>query len=302
MIQLQTEPMDPILREDVFDSPDYLYQLKWDGVRMLALLEEGKVELINKKLSLRTQQYPELQALPSCLKASSAVLDGEVVVLKDGKPDFAKVIARDRCSKASSIAHYQKNCPVHYMVFDLLFLNGQDLRQLSTQKRLEHLDEIFVNQHLAALVESFDQGVALYHAVDKMGLEGIVAKRRDSPYLPGKHHQAWFKIKCRRSQECLIGGYTLRGKLINALLLGVYREGSLYYAGRAGTGINSSQQELLSRELPKLRRSTSPFADYIRGREDLYFVEPFLGVKVEFMEWTENLHLRHPVIQGFMFK
>ncbi|HHW61617.1 MAG TPA: hypothetical protein GX404_06910 [Syntrophomonadaceae bacterium] len=300
MMNFDIPVMEPILRKEVLDHKDYLYQVKWDGVRMLTYIEDEQVVLINKRLHNRTLQYPELQQLPHYLKAPSAVLDGELVVLNHNRPDFSAIIARDRCTKSSSIAYYERVRPVHYMVFDLLFLSGKDLRAQALEKRLQELQNVLMDNPLACIVESFDQGPALFQAVQDMEMEGIVAKKRDSPYLAGKHHQAWFKIKCQRWQDCIIGGYTLRNKKVNALLLGVYREKNLAYIGRAGSGLSAEQSALLSQELPKLQTDVSPFYNYKQQQAGQFFVQPLLGARVSYLEWTEDLHLRHPVLESFL--
>lgn len=300
MMSFDIPAMEPILRKEVLDREDFLYQVKWDGVRMLVYIEAEQVVLMNKRWHNRTRQYPELQQLPDYLKAPSAVLDGELVVLNGNRPDFSAVIARDRCNKPSSIAYYERVWPVHYMVFDLLFLSGKDLRATSLENRLQQLQNVLMDNPLASVVESFDQGPALFQAVQDMEMEGIVAKKRDSPYLAGKHHQAWFKIKCQRWQDCIIGGYTLRNNKVNALLLGVYRQQRLDYAGRAGSGLSAEQIALLSQDLPKIQTEASPFDNYKQQRAGQFFVQPLLGVRVSFLEWTEDLRLRHPVLESFL--
>lgn len=294
----EIKTMDPIIREDAFDSEDFLYQVKWDGVRILAAISGESVYLRNKRGNQRTEQYPELQSLTGILGVKNAVLDGEIVVLREGKPSFPGVMQRDRCSTASSIAHVSKTLPISYMVFDLLYLNGRDLRKESLVERTSKMDELFDNQEYLHQVESLSEGKTLFEAVRSAGLEGIVAKRKTSLYSPGKNHSDWYKIKCLRTQNCLVGGYTLRGNQVNALLLGVVREGKLTFAGKAANGLSSEHLKMLSEELPRLEVVTSPFAE--RPQRNHHYIEPRLAVLVEFLEWTESLHLRFPVIKAFI--
>ncbi|PKM77955.1 MAG: hypothetical protein CVU90_04375 [Firmicutes bacterium HGW-Firmicutes-15] len=290
--------MDPIIRENAFDSEDFLYQVKWDGVRIIAAISGETVYLRNKRGNHRTEQYPELQSLAGLLGVKNAVLDGEIVVLRKGKPSFPGVMQRDRSSTAMSIKHASKTLPISYMVFDLLFLNGRDLRQQSLMERIFKMTELFDNQEYLHQVESFSEGTTLFEAVRSAGIEGIVAKRKTSLYSPGKNHSDWYKIKCLQTQNCLVGGYTLRANQVNALLLGVVREGKLNFAGKAANGLSSEHLKMLSEELPALEVGTSPFDE--RSQRNHHYIEPRMAVLVEFLEWTESLHLRFPVIKAFI--
>ena len=290
--------MEPVLCPEAFDSEEFLFQVKWDGIRILAVID-NKTRLINKHMRDKTAQYPELQNLGGSLSVSSAVLDGEVVVLKDGQPSFPSIIRRDKANIQN--VHYLKALlPVDYMVFDLLYLDGQDLRSKPIEHRLELLQPLITNQANLHPVEDFLAGKSLFAAVLNMGMEGIVAKKKGSRYSPGKSHQDWLKVKCRRTQTCLLGGYTLRGKLVNSLLLGVFRDGSLFYVGRAGSGLTAAQQEILSKQLPPLKINDSPFVNLPSSRKGYHYVRPLMGVLIEYLEWTEDLNLRNPVIKGFI--
>ena len=293
----EIKTMDPIIREDAFDSEDFLYQVKWDGVRILTAISGDTVFLRNKRGNKRTEQYPELQSLAKLPGVKNAVLDGEVVLLREGKPSFAGVMQRDRLKTASSIAH-GKALPISYMVFDLLYLNGRDLRKESLLERTSQLTELIDNQEYLHQVESFSKGKILFESVRSIGLEGIVAKRKTSLYGIGKSHHDWYKIKCLQTQNCLVGGYTTRGNQVNALLLGVISDGKLSFAGKAANGLSSAHLTTLSEELPGLEVSKSPFAE--QPQRDHHYIEPRLAVLVEFLEWTDSLHLRFPVIKAFL--
>ncbi len=299
LISEQFRVMEPVMHSAPFDSPDFLYQFKWDGVRMLAFLQEDKVKLVNKRGHERTLQYPEMQHLPQMVRARQAVLDGEIVVLKGGRPSFPTVMRRDQASQARTIEHLQHTLPINYMVFDILEADRELLLDKPLEYRQEQLRQKITNNDFLQLVEDFSQGVALFNSVCAMGLEGIVAKRRQSHYIPGKRHRDWLKVKCRLKQNCLIGGYTLRGRVVNSLLLGVYQDNRFLYVGRAGSGLTSEQQEVLSSGFPPLRRDKSPFENLSHHPAGCYFVEPHLGVRVEFQEWTEEMHFRAPVIKEF---
>ncbi|MDD3852835.1 MAG: non-homologous end-joining DNA ligase [Syntrophomonadaceae bacterium] len=290
--------MEPIKRDDVFDREDFLYQIKWDGVRILAGMADSTVSLINKRGNSRTVQFPELQTLPGLVAADSAILDGEIVVLRDGKPSFPAVMQRDRTTNPAAINMLTGTLPLVYMVFDILYLNGEDLRNQPLSKRIDLLPQLFTDQDYLFQVQSFPEGSTLFEAVKNADLEGIVAKRKNSLYRPGKQHEDWYKIKCLRHQNCLVGGYTLRGQQVNSLLLGVLREGKLSFAGKAANGLNTGQWQVLSRELPGLRIRQSPFAD--SNPPNACFIKPQLAVQVEFLEWTDSLQFRFPVIKSFI--
>lgn len=292
-------PMEPRSCSELPSGKDYLYQVKWDGIRMIAFLDQGKVRLFNKHLRERTSQYPELHDLPQRIDAESAVLDGEIVVLRDGKPNFPDVMRRANCIINEQIGQMQISYPIEYILFDLLYLNGQNLMNLPLSERQIHLPNIAIEKDYLHLVENFPDGQALFKAVQSMDMEGVVAKKYSSPYIQGKKHRFWLKVKCLRRQNCLLGGYTLRGKLVNSLLLGAYRDGSLFYIGKAANGLDADSQEVLSQQLPALEIIDSPFVNISRKPPEMHFIKPELGLLVEFLEWTDDLKLRSPVIKNF---
>lgn len=290
--------MEPIQRTEVFDSEDFVYQVKWDGVRILAGMAGDQVHLINKKGNERTLQFPELQQLPELVKADRVVLDGEIIVLREGKPSFPAVMRRDRTASPLTIELFTKTLPITYMVFDLLYLNGQDLRDKPLLERIALLTDLFADHDYLNQVQRFSEGSSLFAAVQNAGLEGIVAKHKNSAYHPGKKHKDWYKIKCQQSQKCLVGGYTLRGNQVNSLLLGVFREDQLCFAGKAANGLNAAHWQMLTAQLPSLEISRSPFAD--ATPKGVHYVQPQLAVQVVFLEWTDALQLRFPVIKSFI--
>lgn len=292
--------MEPVVHDKIFDREDFTYQVKWDGVRMLAYVNHNSVELINKKLNNRTLQYPELQILASLLPGRKVILDGEIVAFKDSKPSFPTVMRRDNSRSERIIKLLLQELPVNYIIFDLLWDGDDDLRTVPLINRKERLQELLQpdSDPVIHLIEDFPNGSSLFSAIQAQNLEGIVAKRKSSHYLPGKKHRDWLKIKYRRQQTCVIGGYTLRNKVVNSLLLGVYQDENLHYVGRAGSGLSESAWQEMTSKLEALQVSNSPFIDFSsRLAREVHFVEPCLTVTVEFAEWTENMHLRSPVIK-----
>ena len=293
-------PMSPIMHSEIPDNPDFTYQVKWDGVRMIAYINNHNVKLINKRLNNRTKQYPELNILSRLIEGSNAIIDGDIMALLNGKPSFPTVMRRDGTTNEKNIALLQKKIPILYMVFDILFLNGQDLRNLPWHERADILSECLKPQDNIQIVENFSTGSNLFTAVKAQGLEGIVAKQKDSPYVSGKKHRYWLKIKYRRPISCVIGGFTLNNKTVNALLAGVYDEGKLIYIGRVGTGLKAAEWVTLTEQLTKLETPNCPFSSLPPSVSKIaHFVKPSLTVEVEYSEWTLDMQLRSSSIIGF---
>ncbi len=292
------QPMVPLGKEVFLDSPGYIYQIKWDGVRILALIEECRVSLKNRRSSPRTAQYPELQKLAELIDATSAVLDGEVIVLAAGKPNFPRLLRRDLCRREKAVRALQRELPCSYCLFDLLFLNGADLTGHPLEQRQRLLEEIVKPAPLLHLCENFTEGQALYREIGLAGLEGIVAKKRGSLYRSGKRSADWLKMKPRRRQLCVVGGLSMSGGAVGSLLLGAYRGEELLYIGKAGAGLKG--QELLQLHHFALQgaSATSFFSNPPRERA-LLWLKPSLTVLIEFAEWTGTLKMRHPVVLGF---
>lgn len=297
------KPMEPIPRKDLIEDARFIYQVKWDGVRMLAFVNHGQVRLINRKQHERTQQYPELTHLADAIAAECCILDGEMVVLKNQRPHFPSIMQRDNCRAPSQIASLSQVLPVHYVIFDLLQVNYEDLTRLPLWERRTRLNTL-INPNKCPgcyLIEDFPVGQSLFEAVQSSHLEGVVAKALDSIYQSGRAHQAWFKIKCRQEIQCIVGGYLVAHGRIKSLLLGIEQNGILLYVGRASTGLKEDDWHHLYAELPHWLVDRSPFGNWsisVKSSE-IHFVKPCLGVQIEFQEWTDHMQLRSPVIKGF---
>lgn len=300
-------------------SPAHAFQLKWDGVRMLAFLADGRVRLQNRRLRDRTATYPELSALSGALRARQAILDGEVVVLREGRPCFPLVLRREQAAGAEAAARLASVLPAAFAAFDLLYLDGADLTGRPWWARQELLSNRLDSRGaVVRLTGSTDDGPALWDAVVSRGLEGVVAKDRASPYVPGRGSRHWLKVKPRRRLDCVVGGYTRSGGRVGALLLGLYgaagalptqragltratrAEAGLIYVGRVGTGFTEELRLGLAGHLPNLEMPRPAFANPPRlPGPDVRWVAPLLTVTVEFAEWTEDLKLRAPSLAGF---
>lgn len=292
-------PMEPLLAHDVQDNDGWVYQVKWDGVRILCHLENKRVWLWNKRLHQRTAQYPELQKAASLIKGSSAIIDGEAIVIKNGRPSFPAIMSRDSSRNDSLIRKNQKSLPVEYMVFDLLYLDGQNLSNLPLNERRNLLENTVASEPPVHLVENFACGTLLYKAVKKERLEGIVAKDVKSCYISGKSHRAWFKYKIRLQCQAVIGGFIKQGNNLKSLHIGLFQGRRLNYIGRVSTGLDESTRSVLMHELSNMSIPSSPFVQPVASLGNTIFVRPVLTVSLEFTEWTEDLNLRQPVIIGF---
>ena len=293
-------PMEPRTREEPFDNPRYYFQIKWDGIRILAFVDKGEVRLQNRRGRERTFQYPELQELGGRLENRVAILDGEVIIMEKGKPNFPRVMQRDSCSREQVLAHLLPVHPVTYCIFDLLFLDGEDLTSRPYCYRQSRLVSLIKESFGAVyLNENFDSGKSLYRWMAERGWEGVVAKEKTGRYTWGPNKSSgWFKIKVRRQQLCLVGGLSRAEGAPAALLLGVYRDGEITYIGKAGSGL--TRQDLL--ELDRLAdRSLQAEPCFVNPPREkgLVWLKPDLTVLVEYAEWTANLRLRAPVIKGF---
>lgn len=298
MLPRSLTPMQPVLKGEPFDSPNHIFQVKWDGIRLLSFVEAGKVRLQNRRLRDRSDAYPELLTLPQMLRADGILLDGEVIVLGPKGPSFPAVLRREQVTTKRRAALLAQEVPICYMVFDLLFVGGQSLLDQPLVERQQRLREVLTADSLVHIVDNFPSGRTLFAAVKKAALEGIVAKKKNSSYVPGTKTKAWQKIKVRRQQLCVVGGYLSAGPKLRSLLVGAWLEEQLLYLGRVGTGLTTEESTLLEKTLPRLVAPTCPFApgQQVPAAQWTY---PVLPVAVEFSEWTEELHLRAPSIVGF---
>jgi bifunctional non-homologous end joining protein LigD len=301
------EPMKATLATLPDDEEAYGYEIKWDGVRAIAHCSGGRVRLESRNLREITDQYPEVRALGRQLGAQDAILDGELVAIDEhGRPSFQRLQRRMHLTSEPVIRRRTRDVPVTYMLFDVLYLDGRSTMALPYEERRERIEELGL-EGPSWQVPAYHRGEgrALLAASREQDLEGIVAKRLDSPYVPGRRSAAWLKVKNVRAQEIVIGGWLpgkgRREEMIGALLAGYYYdedgEAVLRYAGKVGTGFTEEDLRRLAERLEPLRRAESPFT----GRQpprDANFVEPRLVADVEFNEWTTAGTLRHPSFKG----
>jgi bifunctional non-homologous end joining protein LigD len=299
------EPMLARLSTMPKDEASWAFEVKWDGVRAIARSEPGRIHLVTRNGNDVSAAYPELRALNRALGSRSAMLDGEIVAFDEaGKPSFQALQPRIHLRGESAVKRQAAEHPVTYVIFDLLWLDGHSLLDLSYTERRKRLAALELDgEHWRVPDHHESQGTALLAATREQGLEGVVAKRLDSRYAPGRRDGSWLKIKHSQRQELVIGGWTegrrARQGRLGALELGVHdpESGELKYAGRVGTGFDEAELERLARLLKPLARSGSPFAGRQPAR-GAHFVKPQLVCEVEFGEWTRDGRLRHPRYEG----
>ncbi len=282
----------------------WAYEIKWDGVRALAYCRPGELRLESRNLIEITDKYPELAELSRALGSRAAILDGEIVAFDpSGRPSFSALQQRMQISGAAQARRRMKATPVTYMIFDLLWLEGHSLMEEPYSERRERLAGLQLSGSSLQVPEYLvGHGRELLQAATEQGLEGVLAKRLNSRYHPGRRTSDWLKIKRPGRQEFVVGGWVpgtgARGGRVGALLLGVYDgDGSLLYAGRVGSGFSERELGRLQALLEPLRREGSPFSGGGPPRGAL-FCEPQLVAEVSFSEWTPDGRLRHPVYLG----
>jgi bifunctional non-homologous end joining protein LigD len=289
------------------DEDAWAYELKWDGVRAIAYCEGGHLRLESRNLREITPQYPELRPLAAVLGAREAVLDGEAVAFdEDGRPSFERLQSRINLASEAAVRRKMADVPVTYLIFDLLYLDGHTLVDLPYTERRERLEALELEgSHWQTPRHHRGEGKALLRLTQERDLEGLVAKRLDSRYLPGRRSRAWLKVKNIRSQELVIGGWLpgqgRRAGTIGAILVGYYEDDGrgrrLRYAGRVGSGFTEAELQRLAGLLEPLQTKQSPF----EGRQppkQAVFVEPRLVAEIAFREWTAARTLRAPVYKG----
>ena len=296
-----TWPLVPMLARPASSLPAdddrWAFEIKWDGIRLLARIEDGAVQLMTRNLIDATARFPDLSALPPALRDRSVVLDGELVAF-DGAGRATFEALQQRVGPASG-----QRSNIAYIVFDVLALDGRSLLPLPYEERRRVLDDLAVEgDSWRTSPRCVGGGDALLAQSRAQCLEGIIGKRLDSPYEPGKRPGTWIKIKNQRRQEFVIAGWVpgagKRAGKIGALLIGTFEDGELVSAGKVGTGFTDALLAELAERLAPLARATSPFA---RGSvpPGARFVDPRLVGEVEFTEWTSKTgQLRHPSFKG----
>jgi bifunctional non-homologous end joining protein LigD len=297
-------PMLAVPVAEPFSRPGWLFEVKYDGVRALATVRDGAVQLRGRHGREETARYPELAALAGALRATEAVVDGEIVALDErGRPSFERLQRRINVTGSRQVARVAAEVPASLEAFDLLHLDGHDLRDLPLRLRKRLLRELLTENGEVRYADHLDDdGEGLFAAIRERGLEGMVGKRGDSRYEGGKRSTAWLKVKAWCEQDCVICGLTAgrggRTGSIGSLVLGVYDGGRLVHVGQAGSGLDEEMIEVLRRRLEPLRVEMTPFDPTPAIPQPVTWVRPELVCNVRFTEWTSAGTLRHPVFRG----
>jgi bifunctional non-homologous end joining protein LigD len=299
------EPMKCLPKKEVPDGPGWFYEIKFDGYRALSICKGGEVLILSRNNKPLTERFPSLVEALGKLGVKSAILDGEIVAMNEqNQPSF------------QALQNYEEGQPLAYYLFDLIELDGERLENLDLAARKKRLRTLLENiSHPLRFSENLSGTPAkIWKQIKRLKLEGVIAKRADSIYEPGRRSGQWVKIKAINQQDFVIGGYTPPGGArthFGALLVGVYEKGKLLYAGKVGTGFNQKWLETLSAQMEPLKIGECPFTNLPQPRTSRFggglpasemrlctWVEPKLICEIQFTEWTGDGSLRHPSFQG----
>jgi bifunctional non-homologous end joining protein LigD len=301
------QPMLASIAEDPFDNPNWLFEIKWDGYRVVSFIENGTVRMVSRNQNDLGPRYPELRELPKLVNAKSAILDGEVVVLDEkGRPSFSLMQQRTGIRAHGRQSASRPDLPIIYYVFDLIYLDGYDLRRVALDDRKRVLRQILPSGEMVRYSDhQAGQGVALFQAAKQKGLEGILAKKCNSCYEERRSRE-WLKIKITQTVDCVIGGYTDpegARQYFGSLALGLYNDKKqLIHVGNAGTGFNQAMLKQIWGVLKEIETKKSPFTGPVDAK-NVHWVKPERVAEVKFSEWTHEtseggLKLRAPVFLG----
>lgn len=279
--------------DEPFDSPEWLFEIKWDGYRAIAFIENGNLRLVSRNQNDLTLRFPELKDLPQFVKARNAILDGEVVALDEqGRASFSLMQQRTGFHPGGKRAAVNADVPVLYYAFDLLYLDGYDWRKMPLEERKKKLFSIIeAGDSLRYSDHCEEQGKALFEVARQKGLEGVLAKKRDSIYQERRATE-WLKIKIRHRVECVIGGYTEpegSRAYFGSIVLGLYdKQGRLIHVGQAGSGFDQKSLNEVSKPLKERETKKSPFFGEVVALRKVYWVRPELVAEIEYAEWTAS--------------
>ncbi len=293
------EPMAALNTAKLPEGEQWLYEVKWDGYRALGLKDGDSVRLLSRKNKDLTRDYPEVVETVLSIKPKTAVLDGEIVALDDqGRPSFQMLQHRGTPGKKRRVVYY---------AFDLLNLNGRDLRRLPLEERKELLAKVVTGSAVLLSANLEGPPAILIEQVARLKLEGIVAKRKDSTYETGKRSGAWQKFKVNNEQEFVIGGYRPDGKNFDALLVGYYEDKQLLFAGKVRAGFTPALRASLWKRLQTVAPlAKCPFVNVPNSKKgrwnegitaedmaEMCWLKPKLVAQIAFTEWTRDGSLRH---------
>lgn len=292
----EEKSIKPMLIKDMtdpFNSPDYIYELKLDGIRCIAYLDETHTDLRNKRNDLMLPRFPELSDIHVNVKGK-CILDGELVILKKGVPDFFEIQRRSLMSDHFKIKLASTQYPACFVAYDILYMNHKSVMDLPLLERKKLLSEIVMEDIKLAVSRYIpEHGIELFNLAKQQNLEGVVAKQKDSKYYLDKRTKDWIKFKFLADKDFVVCGYIPKEKGMTSLILGQYRGNDLLYKGHVTLGVRSDFASLYH----CIKREYSPFHLTPSGNEEAIWLEPTLVCVVQFMP-NEKGTLRQPVFKG----
>jgi len=295
-------PMAARIAERLPEGRDWQYEVKFDGYRALLIKQGASVQIRSRNDKDLTQVYPGVAAAAGRLRADSAIVDGEIVALDpNGRPSFQALQHRGAHPKYSIV----------FYAFDLLAIDGKSLIERRLDDRRDRLPSVLDGSGILFSVDLPGTAADVIEAVRGLGLEGVIAKRRDSAYIPGERSNAWIKVKLDRQQEFVIGGYRPGPHGIDAILVGYYDDGALRFAAKVRAGFTPRVRRDVHAQLTPLHSTRCPFADLPTGKTshwgggvteeemaELQWLRPTVVAQIRFVEWTADAHLRHAAFLG----
>lgn len=296
------DPIEPMLadaRNEVPKGEDFAFEVKWDGIRALIAIDEGTIRIHSRNQMDITAQFPDL-TVPEAFRVSGALIDGEIVCLDDaGKPIFKEVIHRMQQKSETAIQRAKAKFPAVCYVFDLLYLDGRPVIHEPLTRRRAWLANVVKKDSAYRVSEMVDEGNELFEAAKQLGLEGIMAKRKTSPYLPGKRSDHWQKVKTRQTMDVVIIGYTPgkgdRSQTFGALHIAEQTTDGLRYLGKVGTGFDEKILRSIDAEIRKIKTTPKPISEKPLDEKITVWVEPKLTCEVQYASYTKDGMLREPV-------
>ena len=295
-------PMVPGGASEPFDSTEHLYEVRWDGLRALAFVEGGGYHLQDQMGRNITEQFPELGELPHRVSGDQVILDGCVVISDgQGRPDFAALDRRMRVATPAATEQAAARQPAAFVVFDILYHEARSVMSLSLLKRRRLLKQTVLAEGRICLSDAVSgDGVAFFEAAREMGIDAVIAKRKDSLYMPGGRAPSWLLVQDVPRQDVVVLGYVPdpSGKAFESLLVGVFAENRPAYAGAVTGGFDQRTERLLGQAIPGLRAGAEPPANADRVPPDAVWLRPEIVASVKFSEWTAEGMLRFPIFVG----
>ena len=295
-------PMLATLVDEPFSSDEWVFETKWDGVRTICFLKDGKHRFVSRRQNDVTSKYPEVGHIGNVLTADNAILDGEIVALdREGIPRFQLLQPRFGLKLTREQTVSDEEYTIVYYLFDLIYLNGYDLSNVDLRTRKELLRSIIGSDEFIRYSEHIEEdGKKFFEQIEKVQLEGMIAKRADSLYVQ-KRTRDWLKVKTLQRSEVVIAGYTEPRRSRNhfgALVMGLYDGNKLKYIGHTGGGFNQKTLKQVFDLMQPLRTDRNPFSTSIKTNEAVQWIEPKLVAEVKFSEWTGDGHMRQPIYLG----